>query len=65
MTDEQLMLIAIEEAKLAEDHGDVPIGALVVLQGDIVSSRHNEVPVSGNIGTKMCCGLPTGIMSNV
>ena len=42
MTDEQLMLIAIEEAKLAEDHGDVPIGALVVLQGDIVSSRHNE-----------------------
>ncbi|GIS39735.1 MAG: hypothetical protein Ct9H90mP11_10550 [Acidimicrobiales bacterium] len=33
MTDEQLMLIAIEEAKLAEDHGDVPIGALVVLQG--------------------------------
>ena len=42
MTDEQLMLIAIEEAKLAEDHGDVPIGELVFLQGDIVSSRHNE-----------------------
>ena len=42
MTDEQLMLIAIEEAKLAEDHGDVPIGALVVLQGDIVSRRQNE-----------------------
>ena len=42
MTDEQLMLIAIEEAKIAESHGDIPIGALVVLQGDIVSSRHNE-----------------------
>ena len=37
MTDEQLMLIAIEEAKLAESHGDIPIGALVVLEGDIIS----------------------------
>tara|TARA_Y100000766_G_scaffold253013_1_gene237665 strand:- start:1318 stop:1767 length:450 start_codon:yes stop_codon:yes gene_type:complete len=42
MTDEQLMLMAIEEAKLAESHGDIPIGALVVLGGDIISSRHNE-----------------------
>ena len=42
MTDEQLMLIAIEEAKSAESHGDIPIGALVVLEGDIISSRHNE-----------------------
>ncbi|MED5445960.1 MAG: nucleoside deaminase [Actinomycetota bacterium] len=42
MTDEQLMLIAIEEARLAESHGDIPIGALVVLEGDIISSRHNE-----------------------
>ena len=36
------MLIAIEEAKIAESHGDIPIGALVVLEGDIISSRHNE-----------------------
>ena len=42
MTDEQFMLIAIEEAKIAESHGDIPIGALVVLEGDIISSRHNE-----------------------
>ena len=42
MTDEQLMLIAIEEAKIAESHGDIPIVALVVLEGDIISSRHNE-----------------------
>ena len=40
MTDEQLMLMAIEEAKLAESHGDIPIGAIVVLEGDIISSRH-------------------------
>ena len=42
MTDEQLMLIAIEDAKLAESHDDIPIGALGVLEGDIISSRHNE-----------------------
>ena len=42
MTDEQLMLIAIEEAKLAESHGDIPIGALGGLEGDIISSRHTE-----------------------
>ena len=45
MTDEQLMLIAIEEAKLAESHGDIPIGALVVLEGDItVSYTHLTLP---------------------
>jgi tRNA(adenine34) deaminase len=42
MTDEQLMLIAIEEAKLAKHHDDVPIGALVALKGEILSRRHNE-----------------------
>ena len=56
MTDEQLMLIAIEEAKLAESHGDIPIGALVVLEGDIISSRHNERelqndPTAGALGS--------------
>ena len=42
MTDEQLMLIAIEEAALAKHHDDVPIGALIVLNGEILSRRHNE-----------------------
>lgn len=36
------MGIAIEEARAAEAHGDVPIGALVVLDGRIVARRHNE-----------------------
>ncbi len=41
-SDEALMGLAIEEAALAEAHGDVPVGALVVVDGRIVARRHNE-----------------------
>ena len=36
------MAIAIEEAQLAPVHNDVPVGALVVIDGEIVARRHNE-----------------------
>ncbi len=36
------MGIAIEEARLAVAHGDVPVGAVVVINGEIVARRHNE-----------------------
>lgn len=36
------MDLALAEARLALDHDDVPIGALVVIDGEIVASRHNE-----------------------
>ena len=42
MTDEALMHAALAEARLALAHDDVPIGALVVVDGEIVASRHNE-----------------------
>ena len=42
MNDEELMRMAIAEAKLAEEHGDIPIGAIVVLNDEVLSSRHNE-----------------------
>ena len=42
MNDEELMRVAIAEAKLAEEHGDIPIGAIVVLNDEVLSSRHNE-----------------------
>ena len=42
MNDEELMRMAIAEAKLAEEHGDIPIGAIVVLNHEVLSSRHNE-----------------------
>ncbi len=42
MTDDELMGLAIEEAKAATEHGDVPVGAIVVIDGEVVASRHNE-----------------------
>ena len=40
--DDGLMRLAIAEAQRAEDHGDVPVGALVVVDGAVIASRHNE-----------------------
>lgn len=36
------MRLALAEAELAIPHGDVPVGALVVVDGDVIASRHNE-----------------------
>jgi tRNA(adenine34) deaminase len=40
--DEQLMLAAIEQARLAEAAGDVPIGAVVARDGKILSAAYNR-----------------------
>lgn len=40
--DEGLMRLALEEAVKAEEHGDVPVGAVVVARGVVVAARHNE-----------------------
>lgn len=42
MTDDEFMAIALEEARAALDHDDVPVGAIVVIDGEIVARRHNE-----------------------
>ena len=39
---EQAMLVALEQARLAAVHGDVPVGAVVVHNGVIIAARHNE-----------------------
>jgi len=36
------MGVALEEAALAAEHGDVPVGAVVLVGGEIVARRHNE-----------------------
>lgn len=41
MNDEQLMWLAIEEAKKAESINEVPIGAIIVKDGEIISSAYN------------------------
>ena len=40
--DDEWMGLALSEARAAAGHGDVPIGALVVLGGSVVATRHNE-----------------------
>jgi tRNA(adenine34) deaminase len=42
-TDEDNMSLALAEARLAVEHGDVPIGAVVLdARGEVLSRRHNE-----------------------
>lgn len=48
MTDEEAMALALAEARMALDHGDVPVGAVVISDGRIVASRHNERELSGD-----------------
>nr|WP_307781167.1 tRNA adenosine(34) deaminase TadA [Rhabdothermincola sediminis] len=42
MDDDAAMAIALDEARRAPNHGDVPIGAVVVIGGRVVARRHNE-----------------------
>jgi tRNA(adenine34) deaminase len=40
--DEAAMALALEEASLAVEHGDVPVGAVALVGGAVVARRHNE-----------------------
>jgi len=40
--DEYFMRLAIREAEGALEHDDVPIGAVVVCEGEVIASAHNE-----------------------
>ena len=43
------MRLAIEQAKTAGDHGDVPVGAVLVNgTGDIVAAAHNRREIDGD-----------------
>jgi tRNA(adenine34) deaminase len=43
MTDEYFMLQALKEAKKAFSEGEIPIGAVVTMDGKIISRGHNQV----------------------
>ena len=40
--DERFMCEALEEARLAAEEGEVPIGAVVVCEGEVVARAHNR-----------------------
>lgn len=42
MTDEDYMRLALDEAHLAAEEGEVPIGAVVVCDGEVVARAHNR-----------------------
>lgn len=41
MTDQELMQAALEEARLAFEAGEVPVGAVIAKDGEIISRAHN------------------------
>ena len=45
--DEKWMALAIEQAKLAEKIEEVPVGAVLVLDSQLIASAHNQ-PISSN-----------------
>jgi tRNA(adenine34) deaminase len=46
--DTQLMTEALAEARRALEHDDVPIGAVVVVDGQVVAAAHNERELRGD-----------------
>jgi tRNA(adenine34) deaminase len=42
MTDEEAMQLALAQAAAALDHGDVPIGAVLLCEGEVIAARRNE-----------------------
>ena len=45
---DRYMELALDEAKLAMAHGDVPVGAVVVIDDKVVARRHNERELTGD-----------------
>ena len=41
-SDKELMQMAIKEAKIAEENGDVPIGAIIVYENQIIGRAYNQ-----------------------
>ena len=46
--DEYFMRLALREAALALDHDDVPIGALIVHEGEVIAAARNERELRGD-----------------
>jgi tRNA(adenine34) deaminase len=42
MDDETWMRLALDEARRAAEHGDVPIGAVAVRDGQVIAQAHNR-----------------------
>jgi len=45
---ERWMGLALDEARAATAHGDVPVGAVVIRDGLVIAARHNERELTGD-----------------
>jgi tRNA(adenine34) deaminase len=48
LTDHEAMRLALDEAAAAAVHDDVPVGAVVVRNGELIAARHNERELTGD-----------------
>ena len=42
------MRVALSEAHAAAEHADVPVGAVVIRDGQVIAARHNERELTGD-----------------
>ena len=54
MTDFELMGAALDEARKAAALGEVPVGAVVARNGQIVAAAHNTREAAGGCGSVSC-----------
>jgi len=40
--DERFMALALDQARLAAEHGDIPVGAVIARHGEVLAAAHNE-----------------------
>jgi tRNA(adenine34) deaminase len=48
LTDDDAMALALAQAQDALEHGDVPVGAVTLVDGQVIATRHNERELSGD-----------------
>lgn len=48
LSDEDAMDLALLEAHACLEHGDVPVGAVIVRDGVVIAARHNERELTGD-----------------
>jgi tRNA(adenine34) deaminase len=48
MRHHDFMAIALEEARIAADHGEIPVGAALVKDGEIIARGHNRRVETGD-----------------
>jgi tRNA(adenine34) deaminase len=48
LTDDEAMALALAQARAAPAHGDVPVGAVTLVDGLVVAARHNERELNGD-----------------